>query len=80
MLIKQINQKMPWYFLNENFTYEPYICNGFHDLVQKAMNFNDVAIISVKGTVYRIHFWYMSKDDAINIMKICNLNKKNGSL
>ena len=80
MLIKQINQKMPWYFLNENFTYEPYICNGFHDLVQKAMNFNDVAIISVKGTVYRIHFWYMSKDDAINIMKICNLNKKNGLL
>ena len=28
--------------------------------MQKAMNFNDVAIVSVKGSHYRIHFWYMS--------------------
>ena len=27
------------------------------------MNFNDVAIVSVKGSDYRIHFWYMSKGD-----------------
>ena len=32
------------------------------------MSFNDVAIIYVKGSAYRIHFWYMSKDDAISIM------------
>ena len=37
--------------------------------MQKAVNFNDVAIASIKGSDYRIHFWYMSKDDAINIMK-----------
>ena len=29
------------------------------------LNFNDVAIVSIKGNDYRIHFWYMSKDDAI---------------
>ena len=29
----------------------------------------DVAIVSVKGNDYRIRFWYMSKDEAINIMK-----------
>ena len=34
----------------------------------KAMSFNDVAIIYVKGSAYRIHFWYMSKDDAVTIM------------
>ena len=33
------------------------------------MNFNDVAIVSVKGSDYRIHFWYMRNDNAINIMK-----------
>ena len=33
------------------------------------MNFNDVAIASVKESDYRIHFWYMSKSDAINMMK-----------
>ena len=30
------------------------------------MNFN-VAIVSVKGNDYKIHFWYMSKDEAINL-------------
>ena len=46
--------------------------------MQNAINFNDVAIFSVKGSDYRIHFWYMSKDDAINIMNNSNLNKKKG--
>ena len=35
--------------------------------MQKAMDFNDVAVV--------IHFWYLSKDDAINIMKSSNLKK-----
>ena len=34
-----------WYFLDKNFNYEPYLCNGWHDLMQKAINFNDVAIV-----------------------------------
>ena len=33
--------------------------------MQKAMNFNDVTIVSVKGNDYRMHFWHMSKDGAI---------------
>ena len=36
-----------WYFKNIVFKYEPY---------QKAMSFNDIAIVSVKGNTYRIHF------------------------
>ena len=65
-----------WYFKDIGFKYEPYLCNGCHDLMQKAVNFNDVAIVSVKGSYYRIHFWYISKDDAMNIMKNSNLNEK----
>ena len=57
-----------WYFLDKNFKYEPYLCNGCDDLMKKAINFNDVAIVSVKENDYRIHFWYISKDDAINKM------------
>ena len=68
-----------WYFLDKNFNYEPYFCNGCHDSIQKAMNFNDVASVLIKGNEYRIHCWYMSKDDAINIMKNSSLNKS-GSL
>ena len=48
--------------------------------MQKAMNFNDVAIVSVKGSDYRIHFWYMYKDDAINIMNNSDLSDKTGVL
>ena len=42
------------YSLDKSFKYEPYFCNGCHDLMQKAMNFN-VAIVSIKGSNYRIH-------------------------
>ena len=48
--------------------------------MQKAINFNDVALVSIKGSSYRIHFWYMSKDDAINIIKNSDLNEKSGLL
>ena len=34
-----------WYFKDICFKYEPHLCNGCHDLMQKAMSFNDVAII-----------------------------------
>ena len=36
--------------------------------MQKAMSFNNVVIVYVKGSAYRIHFWYMSNDVAINII------------
>ena len=57
------------------FTCEPHLCNGCHDLMEKAMSFNDVAIVSIKGGDYRIHFWQMSKDDAIDIMNNSDLKK-----
>ena len=69
-----------WYFLDKSFNYEKYLCNGCHNLMQKAMNFNDVAIVSIKENDYRIHFWYMSKNDAIALMPNSNLNDKNGIL
>ena len=44
------------------------------------MSFNDIAIVSVKGSDYRIHFCNMSKDDAISIMENSDLNEKSGLL
>ena len=82
MLIKRVHQKnvIFWYFQEFGFKYEPYLYNGCHDLMQKAMSFNDVAIVYVKGSAYRIHFWYMSKDDAISIINISNSVDKKGAL
>ena len=44
------------------------------------MDFNDVGIVSVKGSDYKTHFWCINKDDAISVMKNSNLNEKSGLL
>ena len=46
--------------------------------MQKAMSSNNVANVYVIGSAYRIHFWYMSKDDTINIMNDSNSADKRG--
>ena len=47
-----------WYFKDIGFKYEKYLCNGCHDLMQKAMSFNEVAIVYVKGSVYNSFLVY----------------------
>ena len=69
-----------WCFKDIDFKHEPYLCNGCHNLMQKAMGFNNIAIACIKGSTYRIHFWYVSKNDAINIMTGSNLVDKRGVL
>ena len=44
------------------------------------MSFNDAAIVSIKRNGCIIHFWYMSKNDAIALMTNSNLKDKNGVL
>ena len=61
MLIKQICEKKTSYlsllvFKDIGFKCEPYLCNGCHDLMQKTMGFNSIAIVYIKQNAYRIHF------------------------
>ena len=51
-----------------------YFC---HEKVRRTMRIASLSYL-LKGTNYRIHFWYISKHDAINIMKNSDLNKRNG--
>ena len=53
---KECNICCHWYYLDKNFKNEPYLRNGCHDLMQKAINFNDFTIVSVRRSDYRIHF------------------------
>ena len=64
-----------WCFKDIGFKYESNLCNFCHDLMQKAMSLNDV-----KGNASRIHFWYMSTDDAISITNNSNLIDKKAVL
>ena len=79
MLIKQVCQKNV-IFATIGFKYESYLSNGCHELIQKAMSFNNVAIVYAKGSAYRIHFWYISKDDPINIVNGFKLVDRSGVL
>ena len=44
--------------------------------MQKAVSFNNTAIVYIKGSAYRICFWYMSKHVAIKIMNNSSLIDK----
>ena len=70
-----------WIDVNKTSASKEYdICHFWHDLMQKAMSFNDVAIVYVKRSACRIHFWYMSIDDAVSIISNSNLVDKKGVL
>ena len=75
-----------WYFLNKNFSYGPYLCDGCYNMTQKSIDSKNIDIVYVKGNAYRIHFWHMSKHKhkrkrkAISLMTNSNLINKNGVL
>ena len=75
-----------WYFLNKNFSYGPYLCDGCYNMTQKSIDSKNIDIVYVKGNAYRIHFWHMSKHKhkrkrkAISLMTNSNLINKKGVL
>ena len=69
-----------WYFRDKNFNYQKYYCDGCHDMAMKTLSIKNLAIVYSRRNACRIHFWYMSKDDAISIMHNSNLIDKKGVL
>ena len=53
-----------WYFLNKNFSYGPYLCDGCYYIMQKSNDFKNIAIVHSRESTYRIYFMYMSKREA----------------
>ena len=37
-----------WFFLNKNFSYGPYTCDGCYDVVQRSTDFKNIAIVHIK--------------------------------
>ena len=69
-----------WYFLDKNFSYEPYLWNGCYNIMQKSNDSKNIAIVHVKKSAYRIYFLYMSKLEAKKLMANSNLIDKKGVL
>ena len=45
-----------WYFKDVGFKYENYLCNGCHDLMQKAMSFNNIPFFMLKDILTELIF------------------------
>ena len=69
-----------YYFLNKNFNYEPYLCNGCYDMSLKAVSIKNLAIINHNGNHYRVNFAFASKKDAYNLIKNATIIDKKGTL
>ena len=67
-------------FLDKNFNYEPYLCNGCYDMSLKAVSIKNLAIINHNGNHYRVNFAFMSKKDAYNLIKNATIIDKKGTL
>ena len=69
--LKECKVSHYWYFKHIGFKYEPYLFNGCHGLMQKLLVLMTLLLLILSA--YRIHFWYIRKDDAISIMNNSNL-------
>ena len=45
-----------WYLLNRNVTYGPYLCDGCYNIMQKFIDFKNIAIVYVKKSAYKIFY------------------------
>ena len=69
-----------WYFINKNFNYQKYMCNGCQDMSTKAISMHNLCIGYNHGNAYRINFVFMSKNDALNLIKNAIIIDKRGTL
>ena len=85
MLIRQIIKKNVCFvaivfFLDKNFSYGHYLCDGCYNIMQKSINFKNIAIVRVKKSIHRIYFLGLTKHEAKKLMKNSNLIDKRGIL
>ena len=64
-----------YYFLDKNFSYGPFLCNGCYDMYLKA-----VSMQNLNGNHYRVNFAFISKKYAYNLIKNATIIDKNGTL
>ena len=69
-----------YYFLDKNFKYRPYLCNGCYDMSMKAVSMQNLAIINHNGNYYRVIFAFTSKKDASNLIKNAIIMGEKGTL
>ena len=52
-----------WFFVNKNFNYEDYACNGCHNLLMMAILLDNISFLNVGNVFYRCILMGISKDE-----------------
>ena len=69
-----------YYFLDKNFKYGPYLCDGCYDMSLKATSMQNLAIAYHDENAYGVVFVFMDKKDAFNLIKNAVIIDKKGTL
>ena len=67
------------YFLDKNFKYRPYLCDGCYDMFMKAVSMQNLTI-NYNGNYHRVIFAFMNKNDAYNLIKNAAILGEKGTL
>ena len=57
-----------WYFLDKNFSYGSYLCDGCYNIMQKSIHIKKIAVAHIKKSAYRIYFLCVSQREAKKLM------------
>ena len=66
-------------FKNRNFLYQPYVCNGCHDISLRAITLTDIKIITVNSVYDRV-VSNKTYDECCHLLESNSLTDKFGSL
>ena len=66
------------FFLNKNFNYEDYACNGCHNLLMMAFSLDNIAILSVGDAYYRCILMGIGRTEALRRLNNANNLGKRG--
>ena len=69
-----------WYFLNYSCTFQPIVCNRYHDLLMMSINLSNIAILNIKVSNYHCTISLISKNKAIKLLQNAELTEKSGGL
>ena len=58
-----------WYSLNCCFTFQPNVCNNYHDSLMMSVNLSDITILNIKSSDYCCIISLSSKNEAIKLLQ-----------
>ena len=75
--VQKCNMISFWFFVNENFNYKDYACNGCHNLLMMAFSLDNIAVLNVDNLFYQCILMGISKNEGLKrLNNASNLGKR----